>query len=48
VGEDVIWTALVDSGLRALWIILPILGATFIAALAAPLAIGGWNFSGRR
>ena len=46
VGEGVIWPALMDSGLRALLIILPILGATFIAALAAPLAIGGWNFSG--
>jgi flagellar biosynthetic protein FlhB len=45
VGEDVIWPALMDSGMRALLIILPILGATFIAALAAPLAIGGWNFS---
>jgi flagellar biosynthetic protein FlhB len=47
VGEGVIWPALMDSGLRALLIILPILGATFIAALAAPLAIGGWNFSGQ-
>src|SRR5690349_9458593 len=47
VGEDVIWPALMDAGLQALWIILPILGATFIAALAAPLAIGGWNFSGQ-
>jgi flagellar biosynthetic protein FlhB len=46
-GEGVIWPALVDAGLRALVIILPILGATFIAALAAPLAIGGWNFSGQ-
>ena len=47
VGEGVVWPALMDAGLRALWIILPILGATFIAALAAPLAIGGWNFSGQ-
>jgi flagellar biosynthetic protein FlhB len=46
VGEGVVWPALMDAGLRALWIILPILGATFVAALAAPLAIGGWNFSG--
>ena len=46
VGEGVIWPALMDAGLRSLLIILPILGATFIAALAAPLAIGGWNFSG--
>jgi len=45
VGEGVIWPTLMDAGLRALIIILPILGATFIAALAAPLAIGGWNFS---
>ena len=47
VGEGVIWSALMDAGLKALVIILPILGATFIAALAAPLAIGGWNFSGQ-
>jgi len=46
-GEGVMWPALVDAGLRSLIIILPILGATFIAALAAPLAIGGWNFSGQ-
>jgi flagellar biosynthetic protein FlhB len=46
-GEDVIWPALMDAGLRSLIIILPILGATFVAALAAPLAIGGWNFSGQ-
>ncbi len=44
-GEGVIWPTLMDAGLRALLIILPILGATFVAALAAPLAIGGWNFS---
>ena len=47
VGEGVIWPALMDAGLRALLLILPILGATFIAALSAPLAIGGWNLSGQ-
>jgi len=47
VGEGVIWPVLMNAGLRALLIILPILGATFIAALAAPLAIGGWNISGQ-
>ena len=46
VGENVIWPALVNAGSQALVYILPILGATFIAALAAPLMIGGWNFSG--
>ncbi len=45
VGEDVIWPALTSAGSQAIIHILPILGATFIAALAAPLAIGGWNFS---
>jgi flagellar biosynthetic protein FlhB len=40
-----IWPALTTAGARALWAILPILGATFFAALAAPIAIGGWNFS---
>jgi flagellar biosynthetic protein FlhB len=44
-AEDAIWPAMTNAGSRALWIILPILGATFVAALAAPLAIGGWNFS---
>jgi flagellar biosynthetic protein FlhB len=47
VGEDVIWPALTNAGSQALIYILPILGATFVAALAAPLAIGGWNFSGQ-
>ena len=46
-GEGVLWPALMDAGLRSLIIVLPILGATFVAALAAPLAIGGWNFSGQ-
>jgi flagellar biosynthetic protein FlhB len=45
VGENVIWPALMTAGSQSLIIILPILGATFVAALAAPLAIGGWNFS---
>ncbi|HET7809285.1 MAG TPA: flagellar biosynthesis protein FlhB [Steroidobacteraceae bacterium] len=44
-AEDAIWPALSTAGARALWIVLPILGATFFAALAAPIAIGGWNFS---
>ncbi|MEO8019903.1 MAG: flagellar biosynthesis protein FlhB [Pseudomonadota bacterium] len=47
VGENVIWPALMHNGTQALIYILPILGATFVAALAAPLAIGGWNFSGQ-
>jgi len=45
--ESALWPALTTAGSRALWIILPILGATFFAALAAPIAIGGWNFSGK-
>jgi flagellar biosynthetic protein FlhB len=47
VGENVIWPALMNAGYQSLVNILPILGATFVAALAAPLAIGGWNFSGK-
>jgi flagellar biosynthetic protein FlhB len=43
--EAAIWPALANAGARALWIVLPVLGATFFAALAAPIAIGGWNFS---
>jgi flagellar biosynthetic protein FlhB len=46
-SEGVIWPALTAAGARALWIILPVLGATFVAALAAPIVIGGWNFSGQ-
>ena len=41
------WPQLMSAGARTLWVILPILGATFVAALAAPLAIGGWNLSGQ-
>src|SRR6186713_420885 len=35
VGENVIWPALMTAGSQSLLIILPILGATFVAALAA-------------
>lgn len=31
--------------LHGFWICVPLLAAAFIAALLAPLAIGGWNFS---
>jgi flagellar biosynthetic protein FlhB len=40
-----LWPALRDTAARAILIVLPILGSTFIAALVAPIAIGGWNFS---
>jgi flagellar biosynthetic protein FlhB len=46
-SAESLWPRLMDAGGRSVWIILPILGATFFAALAAPLAIGGWNFSGK-
>jgi flagellar biosynthetic protein FlhB len=46
-NTDRLWPQLVNAGARSLWIIVPILAATFFAALAAPLAIGGWNFSGQ-
>jgi flagellar biosynthetic protein FlhB len=45
-STEAMWPQLAQAGARSLWIILPILAATFFAALAAPLAIGGWNFSG--
>lgn len=35
-----------DLLLRGFWIFAPIFGVAFGAALLAPLAIGGWNFSG--
>jgi flagellar biosynthetic protein FlhB len=44
-SSESMWPRLMEAGGRSLWIILPILGATFFAALAAPLAIGGWNLS---
>jgi flagellar biosynthetic protein FlhB len=44
---NAMWPQLMNAGARSLWIILPILGATFVAALAAPLGLGGWNFSGQ-
>src|SRR6185369_16442745 len=44
--SQTMWPVLRDSAARAIWIVLPILGATFVAALLAPIAIGGWNFSG--
>ena len=43
---QMMWPALRDCAARAILIVLPILGATFVAALVAPIAIGGWNFSG--
>ena len=46
-SEGMIWPTLSATGARALWILLPLLGATLVAALAAPIAIGGWNFSGQ-
>jgi flagellar biosynthetic protein FlhB len=46
-SESMIWPTLTATGARALWILLPLLGATLVAALAAPIAIGGWNFSGQ-
>lgn len=44
-SENAIWPAMSNAGARALWIVLPFLAATFVAALAAPVTIGGWNFS---
>ncbi len=35
-----------DAAVEALLACAPVLAAAFLAALAAPLAIGGWNFSG--
>lgn len=44
-GENVVWPVMRNAAGQAIVTILPFLGATFLAALAAPLAIGGWNFS---
>jgi flagellar biosynthetic protein FlhB len=36
-----------DLSVAALWAIAPVLGITLVMALAAPLALGGWAFSGK-
>lgn len=36
---------LAASFVQALWLVAPVLGATLLAALLAPMLIGGWNFS---
>ena len=46
-STDMMWRRFTEAGSRSLMFIVPILIATFAAALAAPLAIGGWNFSGQ-
>ncbi len=38
-------TALSVALLDALWTLAPLLGLLFVAAVIAPLTIGGWNFS---
>jgi flagellar biosynthetic protein FlhB len=42
---DIMLRHLVEDFRRAGLAILPVLGATIIAAIAAPAVIGGWNFS---
>src|SRR5207237_719538 len=37
--------ALRTAGSAALLAMAPVLGLTFVAALGAPLALGGWSFS---
>ncbi len=46
-NPDAMWPQLMEAGARSILIVLPILAATFFAALAAPLSIGGWNMSGQ-
>jgi len=43
---DIMFRELAASAWAALWAIVPLLGATVLAAIAAPAIIGGWNFSG--
>lgn len=38
-------TALKQAGDSALWAVAPVLGLTLLAAVGAPLALGGWSFS---
>jgi len=39
------FAALTQAGGSALWAVAPVLGLTLVAALGAPLALGGWSFS---
>lgn len=39
--------ALGEQSISALWAIAPVLGITLVVALGAPLALGGWAFSGK-
>ncbi len=39
--------ALGEQSVSALWAIAPVLGITLVVALGAPLALGGWSFSGK-
>ena len=43
---DIMFRELAASAWAALWAIVPLLGATVLAAIAAPAIISGWNFSG--
>jgi len=42
---DIMFRELANSAMTAIRSILPLLGATILAAIAAPAVIGGWNFS---
>jgi flagellar biosynthetic protein FlhB len=44
-STDALLTALKAATGAALWAIAPVLGLTLIAALGAPLVLGGWSFS---
>lgn len=42
---DIVVRDFAKSSLGGLWATIPLIGAMAVAAIAAPLAIGGWNFS---
>lgn len=41
-------TALIEAVLTVLWTVFPVLGAIFISALVAPVALSGWVFAPQR
>jgi len=45
--DDALPRALVTTAAQALWACVPIFGLIMLAATLAPLALGGWSFSGQ-
>ncbi len=46
-AEHAMERAFSELSMAAFWAVAPVLGMTLLVALAAPLALGGWAFSGK-